>query len=125
MKHLLALTIPGYGKIDAPSGVPTGGAGTLGTIISVIFGVLIGAGVIISLIFVVWGGFSWIISGGDKQKLDRARKTLIWAIVGLIVMMVSFAFLKFLNDILGANFVSSPGTPAPPTGAPPGFMQGP
>ncbi|GEM_PF-674163 len=56
-----------------------------------------------ALIFLIWGGVSWITSGGDKEKLDKARKTIIFAIIGLIVVLLSFVIMNFIGNIMGVK----------------------
>ena len=61
--------------------------------------------------YLIWGGFQWIGSGGDKGKTEAARNRIMAAIVGLIILAGSYAvltiilrFLGFhdLNDLLGS-----------------------
>lgn len=99
----LALSIPGFGTIEPPPTVPRGGAETLGNILSVAFSVLIVAAIIITIGFVAWGALNWITSGGEKQKVEKARKTITYAIVGMIISILSFVILRFVSDILGTG----------------------
>lgn len=67
--------------------------------------VLITATIILALIFLVWGGVSWVISGGDKTKLQSARNTVIFSIVGLITSLLSFLIVNLIGYFFlgGAN----------------------
>ena len=49
-----------------------------------------------SLIFLVLGGIRWAASGGDKNKIERARKTLIAAIVGLFISILAYVIVALL-----------------------------
>lgn len=102
MKYL-SLSIPGYGDIQPPSSVPRGGAETLGQIISVALNTLIVGGILAAVLFVAYGALLWITSGGDKQKIDKARKTIIYAIIGIVVTTLSFVIFKFVVDLLGTG----------------------
>lgn len=53
---------------------------------------------IIFVMFVI-GGFLWLTSGGDEQRLAKAKGTLTWAIVGLILYLTSYVILSAI-DIL-------------------------
>ena len=55
------------------------------TILSIVFGVL-GA---LSLLFVIIGGFRYILSQGDSQNVSRAKNTILYALVGLAVAVVA------------------------------------
>jgi hypothetical protein len=109
MKNLLALTIPGGNgsiEVQAPSGIPTGGLnGDGGRIISWGIGIFLFAAIILALGFLVYGGITWITSGGDKTKVESARKTLIYAIVGLAIVFLSFAIIGLVGAFLGTNLL--------------------
>lgn len=87
--ELLSLRINGT-NINAPGGIPTGGIWETFNIIEVFIALLIIAGVILSLLYLVLGGLSYITSGGDKQKLAKAKNHITFAIVGLVVVLLSF-----------------------------------
>lgn len=53
-----------------------------------------------TLILIVWSGVQWASSGGDKGKLEAARRRLTWAIVGLIIVLLAF----FIVGIFGYFF---------------------
>ncbi len=63
--------------------------------------------------YLIWGGIDWITSGGDKGQTEKARNKITAAIVGLIVLLASFAILQLvlrfftggsdINDILRQN----------------------
>lgn len=63
--------------------------------------------------YLIWGGIDWITSGGDKGQTEKARNKITAAIVGLIVLLASFAILQLvlrfftggsdLNQILDQN----------------------
>jgi hypothetical protein len=67
--------------------------------------VLITAAVAIALVSLIWGGISWTMSGGDKTKLQAARNTVLYAIVGLITSFLSFLIVNLIGYFFlgGAN----------------------
>lgn len=69
---------------------------TLQTILSVIFG-LAGA---VALIFIAIGGFRYIVSKGDPSGTAQAKNTILYAIIGLIVVIVSFSIITFVINRL-------------------------
>lgn len=108
MKYL-SLKIPGPSgtqiEISPPAGVPAGARFSLGNILTIFLGFLMVVGIILSTAFLVYGGILWITSSGDKQKLDKARKTLLYSIIGLIVMSLSLLIINVLGKILGLNLI--------------------
>lgn len=64
------------------------------------FGIFIGA--ILLLGYLLYGAFQYITSGGDEEKAGNARKTITYAIVGIILMVVGLAiFAVIAGDVLG------------------------
>ncbi|HEX5798452.1 MAG TPA: hypothetical protein VFX79_03795 [Candidatus Saccharimonadales bacterium] len=51
---------------------------------------------IIAVIMVIWGGFKFITSGGDSSKVTSARNTIIYAIIGLIIVALAQTIVKFV-----------------------------
>ncbi|MDP3941299.1 MAG: pilin [bacterium] len=72
-------------------------ASVLGSIVQFIFVIA----VILALGFLVYGGIRWITSGGDKEGVAKARGTIIAAIIGLIVIVLSYFILNFVLTFLG------------------------
>ena len=48
----------------------------------------------VSLVFVVIGGYKYIISSGDPQKTQSAKNTILYAVIGLIISISAFTILR-------------------------------
>lgn len=57
--------------------------------------------VILALAFLIYGGFKWILSGGDKTKVEEARKHIVAAIIGLVIVFLSYFILSFISQLFG------------------------
>ena len=64
---------------------------------------ILGAGAL-SIIFVFFGGFSFILSGGDEQKVKQAIHTIRYAIIGLLVSLLSLVLVPLIGSLFGLNF---------------------
>lgn len=72
----------------------------IGAIISVFLSFL----GIIFLCLIIYAGFIWMTSAGNDQKVLYAKKILQNAIIGLIIVLSSYAFTSFvLGSLLGAT----------------------
>lgn len=67
---------------------------------------LIVIGVIASLLFLLWGGLRWILSGGDKGKVDAARSTIVAAIVGLVIVILAYVIINTVLTIVTGSGLS-------------------
>src|SRR4029077_20357094 len=66
--------------------LPNSGVGGLqGLVLTVvnILSVIVG---VVAVIMIIWGGFKYITSGGETGKVTSAKNTIIYAIIGLIVV---------------------------------------
>ncbi len=57
------------------------------------FSIVVGA---ISVIMIIYGGFRYITSGGDSGRVGNAKNTLIYAIVGLIIVALAQVIVHFV-----------------------------
>ncbi len=60
-------------------------------VLQIVFGILAA----VAVLFVVIGGLRYTISGGDSQDMARAKNTIIYAIVGLIIALFAEAIVSF------------------------------
>lgn len=51
---------------------------------------------IISVIMVIIGGYWYVISTGDPQKVKRAKDTILYAIIGLVISISAWAIVGFV-----------------------------
>lgn len=98
----LALTINGT-PIEAPREVPTGGSDTLGNLISMGMNLLFVGGVLIAVMMIVYSGIQWILSAGDKERIQQARDRLTYTIIGVILIAAAFFIVKTVIILFGGN----------------------
>lgn len=67
-------------------------------IVSVIVG-------IVAVIMIIYGGFKYITSGGDSGNVTGAKNTILYAIVGLIIVALAQFIVKFVLNT-GASAVN-------------------
>jgi hypothetical protein len=87
--------------ISAPIGEVSGI--TPGQVIRWVFNLLIVVAVVAALIWLLIGGVKWVISGGDKEKIESARKQIVAALVGLIIVILAFVIFTFVLGLLGVE----------------------
>lgn len=65
---------------------------------------LIVAGVAFFFMFVL-GGIKWIASGGDKEKIEGAKKQISSALIGLVLILCLFAVTNLIYHLFGVNLI--------------------
>jgi len=58
-----------------------------------IFSVIVG---VVAVIMIIYGGFRYIISGGDSSNVTNAKNTILYAIVGLVIVALAQFIVKFV-----------------------------
>jgi len=63
----------------------------------------IGFAGIVLFVLLLSGGFKYITSGGDPKAIDAAQKTITYAVLGLILVLVSYLILVLIKTITGVD----------------------
>jgi Zn-dependent protease with chaperone function len=82
-------------------------AENLGSAVGNFVTILLILAIILSLIFLVYGGIKWITSGGDKQKIDSARSHIVAAIVGLVLSLLAYFILNIITYLFTGQTFST------------------
>lgn len=89
----------------APS-VPNPVEGTFdagGLLVNIINIALVWAGAI-ALVFIIIGGFRFIFSMGNAEGVEGARKTVLYAVLGLILIFLAYLIVAYLlGDVLNVK----------------------
>ncbi len=75
---------------------PGNGSDTIATIASKIvniFSIIVGA---VAVIMIIYSGFRYITSGGDSGRVGSAKNSLIYAILGLVVVAIAQLIVHFV-----------------------------
>ncbi len=59
--------------------------------------------IVVIFIIIVIGGFKYLTSGGDPKAVESAKKTLTYAILGAVLLIVVWLVLKLIYQITGVN----------------------
>ena len=73
----------------------------LGPFISDGIGLMLSIAAILTFVSLVYGGILWILGGGDKDKLERARDRITNAIIGLGITATAWAVFLLIDNFLG------------------------
>jgi hypothetical protein len=60
---------------------------------------------VVALFFIILGGFKLLTSGGDPKQIDGARKTLFYAILGLVLVLLSFLIINIIAAVTGTDCI--------------------
>ena len=73
---------------------------TVSTILTAVIGIV----GILAVIMIVYGGIQYTMSAGDAGKVKKAKDTILYGVIGLIVALLAFAIVNF---VLGSNVLNA------------------
>ncbi|MBQ6410223.1 hypothetical protein IJI18_03165 [Candidatus Saccharibacteria bacterium] len=89
-----------YLSPDSPAYRANGCGGSSTTELSdVVIGIIngvVGALSLVAVIFIVVGGVNYMTSQGDPGKTKKAKDTILYAVIGLIIAVLAFAIVNFV-----------------------------
>lgn len=89
----MAVFAQGLGGVTPFSG--TAQSDLITSVIRIVNYALILAG-LVAAVFIVYGGVTYIISRGDEDDAEKAKNTILFAVIGLIVIGLAAALVNFV-----------------------------
>ncbi len=90
----------GLGAAAGPSGLNSVGS-DIPTLIGKILGSVLGFTGTIFFILVIIAGLMWMTSGGNEERVKKAKQILIAAIIGLVIILSAYAITNFIGTAFG------------------------
>ena len=69
----------------------------IGRIVRIVIGFL----GLIAVVIILIGGFQWMTSGGDEDKITGASKLMTNGVIGLFIVVIAYAIALFVMNIIG------------------------
>lgn len=90
--------------IPKPGNLPGTAGADVDSLALEIIQVILGAVGIIAVLFLIIGGFEYILSGANEELAERGKKTIRNAILGLIIVILSYVIVTVVaNTFLGVQ----------------------
>ena len=79
------------------AGFETGtGAASVDSIVARIIFIALGLLGVVFLAFMLLGGFNWMTSSGNEEKVKKAKETLLNYLIGILITLAAYAISYFL-----------------------------
>ncbi len=82
----------------------SGNVGQVEGFIKSLIKVLAGLAGLVATGFFVVGGFGYITSSGNPEKLDKAKQTLVWSGTGLAIVIGAFVISNIITELATNSF---------------------
>ena len=60
----------------------------------------------VAVVMLIYGGFRYVISGGNATSVTAAKNTILYAIVGVVIALLSYTIIEFVLDGLQSGGTS-------------------
>lgn len=61
-----------------------------------VFNIVLALAGAVAVAFIVFGGIKYTLSQGDQNDIKQAKDTILYAIVGIVIVMISFMLVNFV-----------------------------
>jgi energy-converting hydrogenase Eha subunit E len=85
-------------SIDNPLGDTKTPELLIGEVINTIFGI-VGS---LALLMFIYGGLTWMTSSGSSEAIKKGKNVIVWAAIGMAVIFLSYALVRFIIVGVGA-----------------------
>ncbi|MBW7959971.1 hypothetical protein B6D29_04150 [Microgenomates bacterium UTCPR1] len=81
--------------------VPAGKINSIGGIVNLLLPIMLIGSALIFLAMSLFGGFMYITQGDNPEGLKKARSTVIFAVLGLVIVIISFVAVQIIGKMFG------------------------
>ncbi|OGH19778.1 MAG: hypothetical protein A3D74_00865 [Candidatus Levybacteria bacterium RIFCSPHIGHO2_02_FULL_37_13] len=60
---------------------------------------------IVAVFLIVHSGSKFVLSSGDPKRVEEARNTLVYAVMGLIIVMAAFLIVNLVSHLTGVECI--------------------
>ena len=79
---------------------PLGTTKDIPTLIGKIIAGALGVVGSIALLMFIFGGLTWMTSGGNDEKIKKGKQIIVWAVFGIIIIFTSYSLLNLVFELL-------------------------
>jgi hypothetical protein len=101
------------GLIQPPAGGEDYEIADFFLLLAAILRLIFTASAILAVIYIILGGYYYVTAYGNPESIEKGKKTITWAIIGLIVSIASFAIVQFTWNTIASGEPPSPAASSP------------
>lgn len=82
---------------------PTAGSSQVLCILQKVLNFLLAIAFIVAVIFLIIGGFRYVVSQGNEESLEKAKGTITNAIIGIVVIVLAYIILQLIFGVVNSG----------------------
>jgi len=75
--------------------------GTLGQNITTLINYFLGMLGLVAVAFLIYAGILMVTAGGAEEQVTKARKIIMYAVIGIVIILLSYTIVTFVSSALG------------------------
>ena len=100
---LMLLVVPFVGLAQNIRPVPPGpvpDVNTASDLVLRIIQIFLAVAGLVAVVFLIIGGFRYITAGGNEETAEAAKKTIVNAIIGIVIIILAFVIVRVISNAL-------------------------
>jgi hypothetical protein len=97
----------GLGRVGGsfPDGGGIAGSRTVTELIISIINIMLFFAGMVAVVFIIIGGYWYITSAGNEEQAEKGKGTMVNAIIGIVVIILSWTLISVVTRLVGNNLV--------------------
>ena len=96
MENILNRIAASNGMIEVNGNLANGNSENLKAAVTGIINGIVGVLGLVAVIVIIIGGVNYMTSSGDAGKVKKAKDTILYGVIGLVVCVLAFAIVNFI-----------------------------
>jgi hypothetical protein len=88
-----------------PDGGGIAGSRTVTELIISIINIMLFFAGMVAVVFIIIGGYWYITSAGNEEQAEKGKGTMVNAIIGIVVIILSWTLISVVTRLVGNNLV--------------------
>jgi len=102
VNNVLAAGSSFYDNPQGGASTPNAAAqGTLGDNVSQIINYFLGMLGLVAVAMLIYAGMLMVTAGGEEEQIGKAKKIITYAVIGIVIIVLSYTIIGFVTNILG------------------------
>jgi heme/copper-type cytochrome/quinol oxidase subunit 2 len=72
----------------------------MASIVAMVINIILGLVGILFVVLFIYGGLRWMTSGGNEKQIESAKKILIYAVIGIVIVAGAYAISYFITSAI-------------------------
>lgn len=96
-----AFAVSGDFFVQKGTGIGAAQEGDLASFVTTILNYFLGILGLVAVGFLIYAGVLMVTAGGNEEQVGKARKVIMYAVIGIVIILLSWTIISFVTSALG------------------------